>query len=342
MLAPPCGHPFDSQPADGCAYCRIRDIPFHRQRWTKSEPPLPAPPTIAVSHCAANGNYKWALTAHTGIAIASGSAATEPEAEDAAESEYNVRAFHVTKRNLLFHMLPVAGRWQWHADQLRGRASLFNGRRIMAILTGDCNDTTTRRGHLALDEPWRVQEAFPGWEFLEIPNDPTLREVATFEPLFGSLEPTPGEVTLYAHSKGVTYAQGATARRWTEILYETCCDYWLWVERLLNWFPLAGPFGKAKSGWAESASQWHFSGSWFWFRNHDLLSKPDWRRIDRFWSGIEPYPSLHFPASQAACVFHSGQVPTLNLYDWRYIREQVEPDLAKWRQEHAGERTAYA
>jgi hypothetical protein len=46
MNAPPCGHPFDADPVAGCAFCSIRDIPFHRQRWTTGTVPVStaAPP----------------------------------------------------------------------------------------------------------------------------------------------------------------------------------------------------------------------------------------------------------------------------------------------------------
>lgn len=44
MNAPPCGHPFDAAAVDGCVFCLIRDIPFHRARWTTGvAPPPPGP-----------------------------------------------------------------------------------------------------------------------------------------------------------------------------------------------------------------------------------------------------------------------------------------------------------
>lgn len=244
------------------------------------------------------------------------------------------------RRNLLFHLYPIRGKWHWHADRLRKVAPLFNGRKLVAVATSDHCD------------PWEaVADALPGFEVLAVRNDPSLREVATFEPLFGSMTPAPDEVTLYAQGKGVTHDFDPVFMRWTEILYETLCDHWPAVEDVLRRYPLAGSFLKVGRGWAdfESLSEWHYSGSWFWFRNRELLSKPDWRRIDRFWSGIEPYPSLHFGAEEAGVVFFRGKVPTLQFYPTRqpqpfptgqrFLSEVVEPQYAAWRKANEARRT---
>lgn len=233
------------------------------------------------------------------------------------------------KRNLLFHMHSAPGAWQWHAEQIRRRLPLFTGRRIIAVTTGG-----------GLDDPAKIREALPGCEVLEVPNNPTLREVATFEPLFGLLAGTDG-VTLYAQSKGATRKPPETGRRWAEVLYETCCDYWPWVEQVLRWHPLAGTFLKIGTGWKaeQSRSDWHYSGSWFWFRNADLYAK-EWRKIDQFNHGIEPYPSLHFGDHEAGCLFYRGDVAKLNLYDWSFWAKTVEPELTTWQRNHLFQRTA--
>lgn len=237
----------------------------------------------------------------------------------------------VRTRNLLFHLFPAPGRWQWHVEQLRQRQGLFNGRKIIAICTG-----------AGLEPAETVAAALgAGWEVLTVPNDPTLREVATFEPLFSRLEISdPDEATLYAHGKSVTRSPSSTCRRWTEMLYETHFDYWPVVEDLLTRYPVAGAFYKVGKGWAESESDWHYSGSWLWFRNRDLYSR-DWRRVERFWTGIEPYPSLHFAPDEAGVIFHAGKVGVTNMYDWGYVNANAEPPFAEWKMRHADRRTDY-
>jgi hypothetical protein len=143
-----------------------------------------------------------------------------------------------------------------------------------------------------------VRERFGPWadriEFVEIENDPQLREVKAFLSLFSRVASTdPREVTLSAHAKGTTQPAGhQTARRWTEMLYEVFLDHWPLVEGHLRAYPVTGAFQKLGPGWnhEQTNSDWHYSGSWFAFRNRDLFLKPNWHKIDQFWSGIEPYP----------------------------------------------------
>jgi hypothetical protein len=149
---------------------------------------------------------------------------------------------------------------------------------------------------LALDPPESVEAAFAGAagvEFVRVPNDPNLREVASFLPLFEPLAAAykPGDVALWAHAKGTTRHPGHVAGRWAEVMAESLLDYWPAVADVLAEKPLAGSFLKYGPGWrpTDSRSDWHYSGSWFWFRCADLFGKPDWRRIDQFWSGIEPF-----------------------------------------------------
>jgi hypothetical protein len=236
-------------------------------------------------------------------------------------------------RHLLFHLWPVRGSdaWRWHLEQLRARKHLFNGRRICAVVTDGSSEPASLVRDLAGD-------VFD--EFLESPNDPARREVATFEALFLRVQSTaPGEAILWAHSKGVGRNKHPTVRRWTEALYATYCDHWPFVQGLLRQFPVVGAFKKLGCGfeWGQSASTWHYSGSWCWYRSADLFRKPDWRKIDQFWGGIEPYPSLHFPAEEAGCLFWEAAVPAMNLYDAAYWDGTVAPALERWRADRRAE-----
>jgi hypothetical protein len=59
-------------------------------------------------------------------------------------------------------------------------------------------------------------------------------------------------------------------------------------------------------------STWHFSGSFWWFRNRDLFSNPKWREIQpKGWFG-EAYLSFLFPYSQSRCLAYEELV---NPYD---------------------------
>lgn len=238
-----------------------------------------------------------------------------------------------TVRHLLFHMWPVKRneRWKWHLEQLRQRLSLFNGRRILAVVMDEWTENMDAVKRLAAP-------LFD--EIFEMPNDPSLREVATFEPLFSRVQSLdPGEAILWAHSKGVGRRGHQQVNRWAELQWETYCDYPEYLRSVLQQYPLAGSFKKIGHGWVngESESDWHYSGSWFWVRSRDLFSLPDWKRIDRFYSGIEPYPSLHFRADEAGVLFHEGPLHELNLYQLGTWFERIEPAYARWKEERTEE-----
>lgn len=238
-------------------------------------------------------------------------------------------------RHLLYHILPISGNgvWQRNVGQILRRIKLFNGHRVVAICTGP-----------RLDPPDHVKDQFAGHvhEFIEVPNNPGLREVATFEKLFERVESVNDQhFTFYGHAKGVTRPSSHPAHPWADLLHQVNLDHWPLVEQQLREFPVTGAFKKFGRGWREkdSNSDWHYSGSFFWFRNQDLFSQPDWRKIDQFWSGIEPYISQHFKSKDGGSLFHEGRVPALNLYDKKYLMEVVMPDFEKWKEENKDKRT---
>lgn len=229
-------------------------------------------------------------------------------------------------RNLLFHCYPISN-WQWHFEQLRKRIGLFNGKRVISLAIDKCNESliseVTSSAVDIFDEVHRFE------------NNPKLREVVTFEHLFGRVESeNENEATLYAHSKG-TSRTSRQIRRWCGVLYTTLVDHWPVVQEILQKYPLAGSFKKVGIGWPvqESHSQWHYSGSWFWFRNVDLFSK-NWKLIEQFAHGIETYPSLHFREDEAGCVFWQGIIQDTDLFNaetW----SRIEPALKEWERVHA-------
>ncbi len=264
-----------------------------------------------------------------------------------------------TTRHLLYHVYPVSGNgmWQWNVDELVKRIALFNGRRVVAVaIDPPKGRESDYRGKDApdnyrdipgCDSFGAVMERFgphaKDIEFVRVQNDPKLREVATFLPLFDRLSSrvSPGECFLYAQAKGVSRPLGHIAKRWTEALLETLLDYWPVVSNSLTQHPVTGSFKKKGRGWprTQSDSNWHYSGSWFWCRNRELFTKLDWRKIDQFWSGIEPYPSQHF-GRESGCVFHESSVAAMNLYNASYWARKVEPDLDRFRLAHCNDTTA--
>lgn len=298
------------------------------------------------------GQTKWgwaaklkaaALAVVTGLAFTLDWSDPFPSLVDEAirRSEFTT----ITTRNLLYHAAPFSahgGPWRRAVRNITDRWPLFNGRKIVAIMTGP-----------AMDSPDEVRRAFgphaADVEFIELPNEPGSntapgREVISFLPLFERAESTtPTEATFWAHTKSATHDSAHPGHLWGDVMAELCLDYWPVVDRLLRQFPVAGTFRKLVHAWQprdgfHSQSDWHYSGSFFWFRHDRLFTKPDWRRIDQFFSGIESYPSLHFPVEQSGVIFEPNTQIGLALYGWDYWAHQVLPRLTQWRQEHAGDR----
>lgn len=235
-------------------------------------------------------------------------------------------------RHLVYHIWPrktSLGVWQRNLDQLKQRWSLFDGRRVIAVVTdGQSHDLATVQAYMKDFE----------CEWLHFENNPHLREVLTFEPLFSRVEGLPG-YTFYGQSKGVTKGinPGVSVHGWTQAMYESLLDYWPRVHHLLKKFPVVGSFKKSIAAFAPaSRSQWHYSGSFCWIRNEALWQK-NWREIDQHWYGIESWPSLHFPDAEAGVMFFES-TKQFDLYEQDFWRS-VEGKFKAWRRTMAPHRS---
>lgn len=228
-------------------------------------------------------------------------------------------------RDLCYHIYPVrSGNWRWNVAELLKRMDLFNGKRLVAVAVDNRTDSA--------DE---VKAAFGDTvtEFIVQPNQTQLREVATFEPLFERVaDPDPCRAVLWAHAKGATRPPGHSSRLWAELLYRAYLDHWPGMQELLQWHSVAGAFRMRGQFWKpNSVSDWAFSGSWCWFRSGvHFAPGRDWRKIDRFWSGIETYPALHYPHEDSGCLVCDN---CGNLYEKAHLRGKILPELEAWEQQ---------
>lgn len=264
------------------------------------------------------------------------------------------------QRHLLYHIYPIAnsGMWQWNVEHLKKYISLFDGKRVCAIVYDkvpggipfkDYSTPLTRhlvcpdkaRVEIICDPIERVEEELKGlnFKFLHIENDQNCRETKTLIPLMQEVQHDEG-YTLWCHAKGVTRAPTHAIKRWPELCYDTYMGYWPLVEELLQHYDVAGSFKKHGRGWhpIDSDSLWHYSGSWFWFKNA-VHFKKDWKKFDPFWSGIESYPSLHYENHEAGVIFKEGSVCELALYIDDYWNRVVLPEYVTWKLKNTSYRT---
>jgi len=227
----------------------------------------------------------------------------------------------VPQKNLIYHIWPRRGNgvWQWNVEQLRERIEQFNGVRSIGVALSE--ETAS------LEE---VQSAFAGIridQWIVVPNDPRLGEVTTFGKLLKTIPRNNNSVTFYGHAKGVRYENPMQTRAWTEMMYEVCLDDPDYVDASLNQFPTTGPFIRTTPWEGGAIHHWFFSGSFFWFRNRDVFSKPEWGAIRQDYWGTELWPGSMFTRSEAGELF--GQ-ECGHLYEPHEL-ERMQAWLAEWK-----------
>jgi len=227
------------------------------------------------------------------------------------------------KRNLIYHIWPRKGNgvWQWNVEQLLKRIEQFDGVRSIAVATSDDADT--------LDA---VQAAFKGVRidnWISMPNNPNQGESTTFVKLLQTI-PRDNSITFRGHAKGVKYSDAQKTREWTEMLYEVCLDDQSHIAATLEQYPVAGPF-VVESDWP-APKRWHFSGAFFWFRS-SALSKPNARRVDENYWGVELWPQSLWERSEVGVLF--GQ-KCARLYD-NHELERMKGWLADWKSQKRSE-----
>jgi hypothetical protein len=224
----------------------------------------------------------------------------------------------ITRRNLLYHLTPFASNdiWLRNVRQLLKRIDLFNGRRVIAVATGE--------GLVSPDEVLRELGKHE-IEVLAHPNSRELRENATFLQLLERVNSTdPTEATFYAHAKGVAKdvlcsGDPLGSRYWRNAMYHELLDGWERVTELLEEYPVVGTHRRYHPEQptiypdGQSSSDWHFAGTFFWFRNRDVFTTERWREV---WQptgwGAEAWVGRMFTFDRSACVAYDGLVDHYN------------------------------
>lgn len=197
------------------------------------------------------------------------------------------------RRNLYFHLYPLKRSfWTWHLDQLRLYWNAFNGRKIVVVAV---DGRTASAGEVAA----RLQGL--DVELREVRNDPARGETSAFIDTLRLLESSrPDEATFYAHGKGVTHRGlgSLIMQSWSEAMYfMNLSDVGL-VDELLAEHAAVGCFRQEVP---HAGSQWHFSGTFFWFKHSQLYAR-DWERIHRGKYGVEGYLGRHLPVERSFCL----------------------------------------
>lgn len=201
-------------------------------------------------------------------------------------------------RNLLYHIWPVSSNdtWRWNVRQLLRRLDIFDGVRSIGIAIDDktvsVDEVKAEFADARIDH-WIVR-----------PNSSVMREGTTFLKMMDTIPRDDDSVTCYAHAKGVRHDSGSLTLNWAEMMYRTTFDHWPQVESVLQRYPIAGTFKRLGMFQLPGNHCWHYSGTFFWFRNRDVFARPEWSTIhNRFFACVEAWPANVFEADEAGVIF---------------------------------------
>lgn len=182
------------------------------------------------------------------------------------------------KRNLCYYMYPIKNSlWTFHIEQLKRYLDVFNGKKIITIAVDErsVSEDEVRKALKRDDIHWRV-----------VKNDAKLWETAAFPGMLELVESLdPNEFTFYAHAKGVRRPDWAieNARIWSGTMYFLNLSSVSMVNRILSKYDGLGCYRHQVN---HCGSNWHFSGTYFWFRHSTVFSKA-WRNIYPHLYGVE-------------------------------------------------------
>ena len=174
-----------------------------------------------------------------------------------------------------------------------------------------------------------VHDAFEDDSIEVMPVDNTsLQEVQSLFPLLSGISSEPG-ITLYCHAKGCTHTDdSAASHAWRDAMASACLDYPKLIDCAMEKFLVCGAF-RSRQRVALSPAQYHFAGTWWWFRNDALFSR-DWTSIEGAFWGAESYPGVKFSHDESCCLFFD-YAGTAHLYSPDYWRRHIGPSFRAWR-----------
>lgn len=202
-----------------------------------------------------------------------------------------------TQYNLLYHITPLKNKYHWNLNQIVKRLDIFKtGKVVFAVAQGK-----------GLEDIEKVKQLLPNNSnvtVFPIENDLVYRETVSLLPLLQHVQLEKDSYTFYAHTKGITRGNQPAIKIWTEAMYEWNLDNMLLVYRMLKKYPVVGCFKRYNAKCKDAPaifykSTWHYSGTFWWFRNNDLFAKRNWQNIplDRY--GTEVYLSWLFKSKDA-------------------------------------------
>lgn len=243
----------------------------------------------------------------------------------------------ITRRNLIYHVCPLKANERWRANlaKLKEHIGIFNGKRL---ITTACCGPGESKGY-ATHRSWEVHNEMSGLdcEFMDISNDPILRERATFLQLLLSIaSDDPTEATFYAHTKGIATLETSDKTmpddmriqgciRWRNAMYHHLLGRHEEVMKHLRRYDCVGTTQIACNGldqwlWPGRVrwGYWHFAGTFFWFRHDGIFLRSAWRNIWCDHYGVEAWLGGFVPLAHSFSIlqpFNCFGPPPFRVYE---------------------------
>lgn len=148
-----------------------------------------------------------------------------------------------------------------------------------------------------------------------VSNDPVLNEAPHFKESLSRLNNN--GITFYAHAKGVSRQVNKPLMLWVKIMY----DYNLKTLPDLSQKLFSGCFGKLRPGSEQVPVDWHYSGSFYWFRNDEVLRRYNSqnipKNIDNRWF-TENFPGWIAKQEEVEFKVYASDEKGFNLYSEKF------------------------
>lgn len=236
------------------------------------------------------------------------------------------------KRNLIYYVCPFEDselEWKLNIGMIAKYIHIFNNRKIITIATGENMAHPSRVLEVMDNAGLNVTDCDIEIQYRE--NNTRAGEVVPFMEMLYSIQSNdPDEISFYAHAKGVKPIYSGSAdvleniRVWRNAMYYFCLRDINEVETVMKTHTYAGAL-KRLGGW--NGIDWHYSGTFFWFRHDHMFNNAHWQCIRYDWGGVEAYPGYH-------AKYNKGYQFLGNMYfnpyndtkDWKKILSKADVD----------------
>lgn len=219
---------------------------------------------------------------------------------------------------MLYHIWPNKANdyWRWNVAQLLHSIDQFDGVRSIGVVTDQgtatLQEVQTEFAHVRIDN------------WVELTNNPARRECITFLPLMQTLPREQNNITWYGHAKGVRHAQPEIPLLWAYAMYCLTLDNPNKVLAVLQKFGIAGTFKRHDQFRLPHHACWHYSGTFFWFRNYEVFNTPGWNDLaPNFFAGVEAWPARVFADDKAGCIFGDRLGNLYSKATWLGLKDQL-------------------